>query len=499
MLGIILWFCCLLSCTNAQFASICAKSAIMIRSHREKHFNRSANRSVSETNSTFVCLLGSQYSDYMMLDYSCLQGESLSICENRLVRTSASSERQHRALIRSPNYPNEYDNSLNCSCQVETTTTSRIEFLDFYLEERDEINTCSRDYLQIANRSFCDSRIDEQDQSPSIDLNSSSLLTFKSNDVITRKGFWLMIISAQPIQVTCRNALEPSLPPPLPSPTVVYKSLSTTSLTPTTTTSRSSSTRRYTLSFILIVIIVFVITLLLVNLILVTLCCRQRRRRSKESINSKNSSTRRPFFCSKRSSDSSSSSITYHETPVLHALDPHKRLPASGRLFFGTRQHSESTPSTSITTAATGVYEDPNELMTLQRQAKVDQNHSLYIERPQEPMTFCPIVLSSCSTTAGYNRMFHYSSIPFHCHCKTSAAPSTFYPPQEHCSCDAQHVYETIKDGYCPYQRFAATLRREPSSQCTCHCPTHTEQTLPGRPDGKESNSIVAINPETLV
>ena len=308
----------------------------MIRSHREKHLNRSANRSVSENksiklNSTSVCLLGSQYSDYMMLDYSCLQGESLSICENRLVHTSANAERQHRVLIRSPNYPNEYDNSLNCSCQVETTTTSsRIEFLDFYLEERDEINTCSRDYLQIGNRSFCDSRIDEQDQSPSIDLNSSSLLTFKSNDVITRKGFWLMIISAQPIQVTCRNALEPSTPLPPPTTTVVYKSLSSSSLTPTTNTSRSSSTRRYTLSFILIVIIVFVITLLLINLILVTLCCRQRRRRSKESINSKNSSTRRPFFCSKRSSDSSSSSITYHETPVLHALDPHKRLTASG-------------------------------------------------------------------------------------------------------------------------------------------------------------------------
>ena len=430
-----------------------------------------------------------------MLDYSCLQGESLSVCENRVVRTSANGEGQHRALIRSPNYPNEYDNSLNCSCQVESSS-SQIEFLDFYLEERDEINTCSRDYLQIGNRSFCDSRIDEQDQSPSIHLDSSTHLTFKSNDVITRKGFWLAISSAQPIQVTCRNALEPSLPPPLPSTTVLYTFLPTTSLASHKNTSRSSPTRRHTLSFILIVIVIFVITLLLVNLILIILCCRQRR--SKESINSKNSSTRRPFFCSKRSSASSSSSITYHETPVLHALDPQKRLTASGRFFFGTRQHSDTTPSTSVTTAATGVYEDPNELMTLQRQGKLDQNHSLYIERPHEPVTFCPIVLSSCSTTAGYNRMLHYSSMPFHCHCKTSAS-STFYPPHEHCSYDSQHIYETIKDRYCPYQRFAATLRREPSSQCTCHCP-HTEQTLPSRTDGMESNSTtVAIKPETLV
>ncbi len=400
----------------------------------------------------------------MVLDYLCLQGESLSVCDNRLILTSGM-DLKHRLFIRSPNYPNEYDNSLNCSCEIDAKKSS-IKFLDFYLEEHDEMNLCSRDYLQIGNQSYCDSTINQ-----SIILNSSIYLTFKTNDVITRKGFWLMINSEQSIQVSCKNSFESPFPTTsLLTTTTVYS----TSFIPTTNSSHFHLTRRYTLSFILILTIIFVVTLLLLNLLLIILCWRQRR--TKENINSKTINTHRPFFCSKRSSASSSSSITYGETPVLTSLDTQKRQ------------------TTSTTTATTGTYEDPNELSILQQQQKFDPNHSLYLQHRHEPKTFCPIILPSCSTNNGYNQMIHYPIPPIHCHFSTSS--QTFYPPHPNIPLDSQHIYETIQDGYCPYQRLAATLRRQ--QQCTCYC-THNEPKLSIKTDDHDKNITIELNPETLV
>jgi hypothetical protein len=411
-------------------------------------------------------ILGSQYSDYMVLDYSCLQGESLSVCDNRLISTS-SLDLKHRLFLRSPNYPNEYENSLNCSCEIETKKAN-IKFLDFFLEERDEMNLCSRDYLQIGNRSYCDSTID-----PLISFMSSIPLTFKTNDVITRKGFWLMIDSEQPVQVSCRNSFQSSYPTTLSLITTTVRSisLSSNSLITVTNSSHLERTRPYTLSFILILTIVFVTALLFLNLILIILCWKQRR--SNDSINSKTSSTHRPFFCSKRSSTSSSSSTTYGETPGLTSLDTQKRQ------------------TTSSTTTATGTYEDPNELLTLQRQHKFDHNQSLYLQHPHEPKTFCPIMVPSCSTNTGYNQMIHFPPAPIHCHFNTSA--QTFYP--SHYPLDPQHIYETIQDGHCPYQRLAATFRRQQQQKCTCYC-THHEQKLSTMTDEHET---IQSNPETLV
>jgi len=406
----------------------------------------------------------------MVLDYSCLKGQSLSVCDNRLILTS-SIDMKHRLFIRSPNYPNEYGNSLNCSCEIDTQT-SEIEFLDFYLEERDEMNLCSRDYLQIGNQSYCDSKIDQ-----SIILNSSTHLTFKTNDVITRKGFWLMISSEQSIQVSCRNSFESPFPTMPPLTTTV--SLITLPLITFDTIINSTDihpTRRYTLSFILILTIIFVITLLLLNLILIILCWRQKQ--SKESINSKMTHNHRSFSCPKRTLSSSSSSLTYGETPVLTSLDNQKRQ------------------TTSTTTATTGTYEDPNELLILQQQQqKSDLHHSLYLQNRHEPKTFCPIVLPSCSTNTGYNQMMHFPSAPIHCHFATSA--QTFYPRY---TLDSQHIYETIQDGHCPYQRLAATLRRQQQQQqqCLCSC-TYNEQNRSIKTDEHDKDIHIESNPETLV
>ncbi|CAF2639520.1 unnamed protein product [Rotaria sp. Silwood2] len=420
----------------------------------------------------------SQYSDYMVLDYSCLQGQSLSVCDNDLILTS-SINMNHRLFIRSPNYPHEYENSLNCSCKIDTNK-SIIEFLDFYLEERDEMNLCSRDYLQIENRTYCDSKLEQNNQLISSFIHNSSIhLIFKTNDVITRKGFWLMIYSEQSIKVSCKNSFESSYPITSSLKTIIHSiSLPSNSLISMTNSSRLHLTRRYTLSFILILIIIFVIVLLLLNLLLVILCWKQRI--SKASINSKTSSTHRPFFCSKRLSTSSCSSITYGDTPVFTSLDTQKQQ------------------TTSTTTTATGTYEDPNELLTLQRQQKFEHNQSLYIQHSHEPKTFCPIVLPSCSINAGYNRMIHFSSAPIHCHFNSSA--QTFYPLHSHNPLDSQHIYETIQDGQCPYQRLAATIRRQQQKQqqCTCCC-TYNEQQISTRTDDHDKNVNIELNPETLV
>ena len=381
-----------------------------------------------------ACFLGSQYSDYMVLDYLCLPGASMSICDQRLISTS-SIDGSHRLFIRSPNYPNEYENSLNCSCLI-SARRAEVKFLDFSLEERDEMNFCTRDYLQIASQSYCDSTMD-----PIIVLNRSTEVIFKSNDVITRKGFWLMIDSSQSMEVSCRNSFD------LPFPT------STTLMS--TNSSQTQLKHRSTLSLILVLIIIFVVVLLLLNLLLMILCWKQRQ--TKDRMKSESNHTHRPFFCSKRSETSSTSSITYGEP----ALDVHKRQ------------------TTSTTTATTGIYEDPNEVLTLQRQP----NSSFYFPHGPIPKTFCPIILPSCAATTGYNPIG-----PMHCHMNTSA--QTFYP------LDSQHIYETIQDGHCPYQRLAATLRRQ--QQCTCYC-AHHEHPLPPTIVDHEKTIALESNPETLV
>jgi hypothetical protein len=323
----------------------------------------------------------------MVLDYLCLQGESLSICDNRSILISEINLK-HRLLIRSPNYPNEYENSLNCSCEIDTKE-SDIEFLDFYLEKGDEMNSCTQDYLQIGNQSYCGSTTDRI-----IDLNSSIHLTFKTNDVITRRGFWLMINADQSLHVSCKNSFESSFP--TASPTTIKNS------------SHFHSTRRYTLSFILILTILTIIFLgfLLLNFFLIIHYRRQRR--SKESINSKTSRTR-AFLFSNRLSKYPSSPMTYGETSVLTSLDTQKRL------------------ITSPTETATYTYVDPNELLTSQSQEKFDHNHSFYLQPSHAPKSPCSIDSLSCSTKTGYNQMLHYAVAPIPYH--FSRSTQTFYPP----------------------------------------------------------------------
>ena len=303
-----------------------------------------------------------------------------------------------------------------------------------------------------------------------------------------------MIDSEQPLQISCNHLLEsPSTIPTTTTMTTTTRTTAativhqpTTSLIPQTTDStRSNQKRRHTLSYILILTIVFVVVLLLLNLLLIVLCWRQRR--PKKSIDSK---TNRPFICS---STSSSSSITYGGTPMLTSLDPQKQQTLSSRYVLQSNQsHMDTTPSTSTTTA-TGPYEDLNDSMTLQRHChheKSPDNHSLYTQH--RPTISTP--------NMAYNRMIHFPPRPIRCHFSIPA--QTFYPPQP--LFDSQHIYETIQDGHCPYQRLAATLRRQQHKQqpqppqCTCYYEHSEQQAYPTRTHD-DVNATGDLNPETLV
>jgi hypothetical protein len=459
---------------------------------------------------------GSQYSDYMVLDYSCLQGPSLSVCDQRTIATTLddqasinSNPNEHRLFVRSPNYPNEYENILNCSCHIDTQQAT-VKFLDFYLEERDEMNLCSRDRLQIADRSYCGSSLDDHKHlSSPLFLNSSSQLTFKSNDVITRKGFWLMISSVSSLRISCENLLETST---ISTSTVsstsvrstttnaayfIFPSTSTDSMTLSTSSLRSNSQqkRRHALSYVLLLTIIFVIVLLMLNVILIVLCWKQRR--TKQPMDSKSNSTNRPFFCSLRSSASSSSSVTYGDTPVLHSLDGPKQTSTSNSryIFQPNTLRIDNTPSTSTTTATTGAYEDLQDSINMQRsltQTKPCHEHLIYMQQQHQQQL--PSVAIN-TPQSGYNRMIHFPPAPIRCHFSTPA--QTFYPPQPFF--DSQHIYETIQDGHCPYQRLAATLRRSHavSAGCTCYH-EHPDEKYASRTDRLEI-SRVDLNPETLV
>ena len=225
------------------------------------------------------------------------------------------------------------------------------------------------------------------------------------------------------------------------------------------------------------------------------LCWKQRR--AKENIDSKSNSTNRPFFCSIRSSASasSSSSITYGDTPVLASLDAQKQGTASTRYIFQPnqqqqQQHLETTPSTSTTTAP---YEDLHESVTLHRslhRQKTSNEHALYMQQKQ-----IPAAVAAPSSHAGYNRMIHFPPVPIRCQFSTPA--QTFYPPQPLFD-SQQHIYETIPEGHCPYQRLAATLRRPPPPPCTCYY-EHREENYANSRTPINEPSTIDTNPETLV
>ena len=155
------------------------------------------------------------YSNYLFIVYKCIESkQTYDICDH--IDTSLSSE----VYLKSPNYPYEYLNNLDCNCSLklnDKTAQIQIELLEFdleslsssinYLTSSSQIlrpflyknfaltsnSSCSRDHLTInAETRLCGTL------KPFTTLSTSKpfdLTTFrlKSDDALTRRGIWIKI------------------------------------------------------------------------------------------------------------------------------------------------------------------------------------------------------------------------------------------------------------------------------------------------------------------
>ncbi|RNA31178.1 neuropilin and tolloid 2 [Brachionus plicatilis] len=146
------------------------------------------------------------YSDYLFIVYKCVQSaNSFSICDT--IDTTLSSE----LYLKSPNYPYEYLNNLDCNCSLTSQSSFiQIELLEFDLESlSSSINhasssqklrpfaasnaSCSRDHLTIDSATQLCGTL-----KPFTTLSGRSLpgpvtLRLKSDDALTRRGIWIKI------------------------------------------------------------------------------------------------------------------------------------------------------------------------------------------------------------------------------------------------------------------------------------------------------------------
>ncbi|CAF0928225.1 unnamed protein product, partial [Didymodactylos carnosus] len=376
--------------------------------------------------------------------------------------------------------------------------------------------------------------------------SSNIHLTFRTNDLITRKGFWLVIQPTKreqktSLKVTCqRHNLNNTLKPlSIVTTTTISSTLftvTTTRYTTLTTTtihfsqqseilideaiSPSSSsthipnrTHRSILSFILIITAIFVASLLLLNLFLILLCWKQRCHSKKQSSS---------FFTPSYD----------RETPVINSLE--SKTTTSSRYIFDpspitqrSQQPDNNTSSTSTT--KTSSYEDPSELITLNPNNApsaswnndVQQfNLNLHHQCPQtvplkktvntinnttflQQKIFRPILPSPPSSDS-YNRMIHWPRLPIQCNFSLNP-PEIHYPDS--------HIYETIQDNngtLPPYHRLASTMRRQRlcHPQCTCVPATYHDASFNCRTCNENNNNnentvssdeFDQSNPETLV
>lgn len=155
------------------------------------------------------------YSDYLFIVYKCIKSEnSYNICDN--IDTSISSE----FYLKSPNYPYEYLNNLDCNCSlksIEKSTQIEIELLEFdlesltssisYLTSSSQVfrpllahnlpiesnSSCLRDKLTInSDTQLCGTL----KPFTTLSANSPSDVTkfrLKSDDALTRRGIWIKV------------------------------------------------------------------------------------------------------------------------------------------------------------------------------------------------------------------------------------------------------------------------------------------------------------------
>jgi hypothetical protein len=96
--------------------------------------------------------------------------------------------------FKTPNYPNEYTNNLNCKCNL-ISNANQIQFqtIEFDLEDSSNQNHCAKDFLNINQTKYC-SNLSSYKNLISLQnatAISSLDLQFNTDDALTRRGFWI--------------------------------------------------------------------------------------------------------------------------------------------------------------------------------------------------------------------------------------------------------------------------------------------------------------------
>jgi hypothetical protein len=138
------------------------------------------------------------YSNYLTIAYKCLsKSNQIDVCSNGVL------ENIDEFYLKTPNYPNEYDNNINCTCNIEPVDDLKInlkfELLEFDVEEGESMNLCNKDKLVISDswtnstrKMLCGQYKDFKEFNV---VQSSLAINFTTDDSISRRGFLIKIKS----------------------------------------------------------------------------------------------------------------------------------------------------------------------------------------------------------------------------------------------------------------------------------------------------------------
>lgn len=122
-------------------------------------------------------------SDYIFVSYVCYKAENThDICKRVNIEKTKLNDDQ--LLISSPDFPNEYEPSIDCTCVINTNNPIKFDILWFSLQDNDFLNI--KDYKNLTGW-----------LTPTTELtilnNKSLNLRFKTDDALSYKGFWMKI------------------------------------------------------------------------------------------------------------------------------------------------------------------------------------------------------------------------------------------------------------------------------------------------------------------
>lgn len=146
------------------------------------------------------------YSNYLSIAYECLNRDNqIDVCSNSILESSEG------FILKTPNYPNEYDNNLrNCTCNVELAQNHdandrklslKFELLEYDVEEGEAnaIELCNKDRMTISELKTNQTRkllCGQHKEFKEFNLASTGLtINFTTDDSISRRGFLMRIKS----------------------------------------------------------------------------------------------------------------------------------------------------------------------------------------------------------------------------------------------------------------------------------------------------------------